>query len=308
MDVLVTGGAGFIGSNIVKKLVGDGYNVTVLDNLHTGSEVNLFFVKGKVKLIKKSTGELKNLTEKFDIIFHNGIYSSSPMYKENPGLVGVVINEFLLLLEYARKNDSKIIFASSSSLYNTLQPPHREDMDIKVTDLYTEARLTMERLGEAYYKIYGNRIIGLRYFSVYGPHEENKGKYANLISQFLWALQKDQAPVVFGDGTQERDFIYVDDVVEANLIAMKSNIDFGVFNIGTGKSTKLNEIISILNAKLNKQIKPKYVSNPIKNYVYCTLADTTKAEQVLGFKAKVDLNEGIDKLLQYYKKHLKIIY
>ena len=144
------------------------------------------------------------------------------------------------------------------------------------------------------------KVIGLRYFSVYGPHEKSKGKYANLISQFLWNLQKDESPVVYGDGTQTRDFIYVDDVIEANMLAMDSERRFGIFNVGTGRSITVNEMVDLLNKKLGKNIKPRYIENPLRNYVQHTLADTSKAEKELGFKAKTSLEQGIDKLIEYY--------
>jgi UDP-glucose 4-epimerase len=141
------------------------------------------------------------------------------------------------------------------------------------------------------------QIIGLRYFSVYGPHEENKKSYANLISQFMWAIRKGEQPIVYGDGSQKRDFTYVDDIVEANMLAMKSAIGLGVFNAGTGKAIAINEMIELLNRKMGTNLKPKYIPNPISNYVHYTLADTKKAEKELGFKAKVSLEEGIAKLV-----------
>ena len=136
MKFLVTGGAGFIGSNLVERLVKEGHEVTVIDNLHTGSESNLSTVRNKIKFIKGNSGKVSELNEKFDGIFHNGIYSSSPMYKENLHFVAQIIDEFIVLLEYARKHGTKIVFASSSSVYSGINPPHNEDMQIKVTDFY----------------------------------------------------------------------------------------------------------------------------------------------------------------------------
>jgi len=300
MEFLVTGGAGFIGSNLVERLVTEGHAVTVLDNLHTGSEQNISSVRDKIKFINGNAGKISELNQKFDGIFHNGIYSSSPMYRENLHLVGQIIDEFISILEYARRNNSKVVFASSSSVYSGLTPPHRENMPIKVTDFYTEARLPLERLGELYHSLYGVSVIGLRYFSVYGPHEESKGKYANLITQFLWSLKKGQPPVIFGDGNQKRDFTYVDDIVDANLLSMNSKIGFDVFNAGTGSTYTINQMYSILSKKMGASMEPKYVQNPIKNYVQYTQADTNKAEKILGFKAKLDLSSGIDRLLEYY--------
>lgn len=300
MNILVTGGAGFIGSNLVEALLQEGHSVTVLDNMHTGSEENL---KGlKVNLIKAEVGNLgKYDLGKPEVIFHQGVYSSSPMYKENPHLVAKAINDFITLLEFAKKNGSQIIFASTSSIYNGITPPHKEGIVPKVTDLYTEARIAMERLAELYHNLYGMKIIGLRYFSVYGPKEDSKGRYANLISQFLWAMIKGEAPIIYGDGTQTRDFTYIDDVVRANILAMKSGVKFGMYNVGTGRSYTLNQMTGILNKCLGTSIMPRYVENKIKNYVHATLADTTKAKKELGFQAKVALEEGVKKLIALEK-------
>jgi len=299
MDVLVTGGAGFIGSNIVERLVRDGYKVSVIDNLHTGNKQNLKDVMNSINFRKGNAGELGIFNKRFDIIFHQGIYSSSPMYKENPLLVADALQDFTKIMEYAKKHSSKVVFASSSSVYNGLKPPHREDMQLLVTDYYTEGRIAMERLAELYNKLYGVKVIALRYFSVYGPHEEFKKQYANLITQFLWAMQKDQPLVVYGDGSQKRDFVYVEDVVEANIKAASTidKIGFGIYNVGTGKNYSINEMINILQKELGKQAKVSYVENKIKNYVQETLADTKKAETELGFKTTINLGEGIKNLL-----------
>lgn len=296
MKILVTGGLGFIGSNIAERLVSEGHEVTILDNKHTGSEKNIEKIRGKVKVIAGRGREISKIKEKFDVIFHEGVYSSTPMYRKNPYLTAEVIEDFIAILEYAKEHKTRLVWASSSSVYNGVKPPQREDATISVTDFYTEARLAMERLAELYYKLYGVKSIALRYFSVYGPHEESKGQYANLISQFLWAARKGEAPVVYGDGSQTRDFTYVDDVVEANMLAMKSSLEFGIFNVGGGKNVTINEMIKLLGKVLGKEIKPKYIENPIKNYVEYTLADTTKAEKMLGFKSKVGLEEGIRRL------------
>ena len=293
---LVTGGAGFIGSNLVEKLV-ENNDIVVVDNLHTGSLENLKEFKNKVKFINKSCGEItsEDIGE-IDGIFHIGIYSSSPMYKEDRSLVGKAINDFLNILELARRENCKLVFASSSSIYNGNPVPWREDMDIKVTDFYTEARYAMERLADLYHQLHGVEWIGLRFFSVYGPKERYKGKYANLVSQFLWAMKRNETPVIYGDGEQRRDFIYVKDVVNACVLAMNSD-KIGIFNVGTGKDYSLNELIDILNDALGKDIEPKYVENPIKNYVQNTKADTEKAKKELGFEYKYSLKEGIEKLL-----------
>jgi UDP-glucose 4-epimerase len=292
MRALVTGGAGFIGSNLVEAIVDD-FEVTILDSLQTGSLKNLEAVRD-VKIIEKSSNDCLSLDLKPDVIFHLGIPSSSPMYKNNPLLVGEAINGMISILELARRSgNAKVVFASSSSLYNGVPAPQREDAAIHVTDYYTEARLAMERLAQLYRSLYEIEYAGMRFFSVYGPHEEAKGRYANIITQFFWEMKAGRSPLIFGDGSQTRDFIHVDDVVAALTLASKNGS--GIFNVGTGKAHSFNEVVSLLNLKLDLDLKATYRENPIKNYVMHTQADTTKAK-ALGFKAKVSLDEGIRRI------------
>jgi UDP-glucose 4-epimerase len=178
-------------------------------------------------------------------------------------------------------------------------------MPVFVTDYYTEARYYLERLSELYGVMHGVRSVGLRLFSVYGENEIPKGKYANIISQFIWCLLKGERPVIYGDGTQTRDFIYVEDVVDAFLISMDLDKG-GIFNVGTGIETSFNEAFSMIKEVLGSDLEPEYVANPIKNYVYRTKADTKKAEQDLGFKARVSLKEGIERLVKHYRNYREI--
>jgi UDP-glucose 4-epimerase len=294
MKFIVTGGAGFIGSHLAEELIKRGFDVIIIDDLSLGIENN---IPKEAVFIKGSSSKVSEISERVDGIFHLGIPSSSPMYKEDPYLVGKTINEAIAIFEYARKNQCKIVYASTSSIYNRNPIPFKEDMLIHVTDYYTECRYAIERLAKLYYDIYNVKSIGLRLFSVYGPREEHKGKYANIISQFLWAMMNNQRPVIYGDGNQTRDFIYVSDVVNAFILAMFSNIDYDIFNVGTGRNYSFNEVIKIINKYLGKDINPIYKPNPIRNYVYHTLADTTKAEKILGFKSKISLEEGIKNII-----------
>lgn len=188
------------------------------------------------------------------------------------------------------------MFASSSSLYNGLPTPNREDMDVMVTDYYTEARLGIERVAKLYHKLYGTGIVGLRFFSVYGPNERAKGIYANIVSQFLWEMQDGGIPVVYGDGEQTRDFVFVSDVVRACILAMESDVS-GLFNVGTGVSHSFNDVVVALNGVLGTDIEPRYIENPMKNYVAHTLADLTKAKDALGFSSEYSLEEGIREIV-----------
>jgi len=296
LKVIVTGGCGFIGSNLVERLVKDGYSVVVFDNLHTGSLRNIEGLD--VEFYDEPYSKMVEIVPEADVIFHLGIPSSSPMYKENPRLVGEAINDAIEIFESAKKYGCKVVYASSSSIYNGNKVPFREDMPIYVTDYYTECRYAIERLAKLYNILHGVKSVGLRFFSIYGPKEKFKGRYANIISQFLWAMLRDESPVIFGDGTQTRDFTHVYDVVDALLLAWKKDFECEIFNVGTGVAHSFNEIVDILNSILGKNIRPIYKPNPIKNYVYHTLADTTKAEKLLGFKAKISLEEGIQSLIE----------
>ncbi|MDE1828394.1 MAG: NAD-dependent epimerase/dehydratase family protein [Candidatus Micrarchaeota archaeon] len=298
LNVVVTGGAGFIGSNLAERLSKEN-NVTIIDTLHSGSLENLEAIKDKVTFIKARAGEIEKFAKAPDLIFHLGMYSSTPMYREDNMRVAEVVEDSVRLFRYAADKKVKVVFASSSSIYNGHKMPYREESFPFVTDFYTEARYFAERIAELYHNMEGLDAIGLRLFAVYGPHERAKKTFANLVSQFMWSLLEDKPPIVYGDGTQTRDFTYVDDIVDAFLLATRQS-GYDVFNAGTSKNYTMNELVSKLNAAMGKNIAPKYIETPIKNYVTGTLADTTKSERVLGFKAKVTLDEGIERLLGYY--------
>lgn len=297
MKFLVTGGCGFIGSHLVESLVNDGHTVVVIDNLHSGSETNLKGIKID-KLIRNDcrSVEVDGAISDIDGIFHLGIYSSSPMYKEDQTLVWKSIYDFQKMLFFAEWSNVKMVYASTSSIYNGNLIPWNEDYYIFVRDYYSEARYYMERLARLHCQTKGTNAIGLRLFSVYGPREESKGKYANLISQFGWDIRDNIKPVVYGDGDQRRDFIYVDDVVNAFRLAFKSKVECDVINVGTGIMKNLNEIVEILNDVIGKDIKPRYIPNKIENYIFSTLADTRKAYKKIGFKSGITVREGIEKI------------
>lgn len=300
MKILVTGGAGFIGSNLVKELVKQGHEVTVLDNYFLGCEENLKDVKDKINLV---VGDIKDfelvnkLMKGVDFVFHEAAASSAPMYDKNlQEVVSFNIKGFLNILISAEQNNVKrVIYASTSSIYGDLDIPHKEEMLVTPPNFYSATKYSMEHLAKIFTEKYALETVGFRYFSVYGPNEKAKGRYANIISQFLWDMKDGKRPVIYGDGEQTRDFTYVKDIVKANILAMDMEKKIGgeVFNIGTGKRNSFNEIIEILNKVLGKSIKPVYIENPIKNYVSHTLAGIKKAEKLLGFTAKYSLVEGI---------------
>lgn len=300
MKYLVTGGAGFIGCNIALWLRKEGHQVVVADDLSLGMRENLGAVhleRGDVRdraFIDWVAGDV-------DGVFHEAAKSSAPMFSPDPrdGL-DININGFTNVLEAARKYDLPVVYATTSSLYSRCPPPHSESQQVSPGSFYEMSMLAREEIAALYTELYGLSLVGLRYFSVYGPHEQHKGKYANNISQFLWGMAKGERPVIYGDGSQTRDFTYIDDVVEANILAMRSRLRGEIINVGTGTSHTFNSIIEKLNAAMGTKIAPKYVKNPLKNYVAHTMAETSKAEKLLGFRAKVSLDEGVMRTVKYY--------
>lgn len=298
MKILVTGGAGFIGSNLVKNLVDEDHEVIVVDNLSTGSLKNLSALKDDITFIESPCSRVLELSELkgLDGIYHYGIPSTTQLYRDNHLLVGEAINEFINILKLSEREDCKLVYASSSSVYNGCKTPFVEDMPILVKDFYTEARYLMERLARLYYDFHGVRSVGFRFFSVYGPNEEAKKNFANLISQFLWDIRKGRSPLIYGDGSQKRDFTFVEDINRGFRLGMDSDTEYDIFNLGTGRCYDLNELVKMINETLGTNIDPVYKENPLKNYVEVTLADTSKAKEKLGFKANITLKEGIERL------------
>lgn len=305
--VLVTGGAGFIGSNLVEALVDGGHDVTVLDDFSMGRKENLASVSGKVRVFKgdiRDANLVGKLTKGVDFVFNQAAASSSPMFKERPQeCMDININGFINVLRASKENGvRRVIYASTSSIYANNTPPLKEDMKVVPPNLYSVTKLANEQTAAIFNRDSEIETVGLRYMSVYGPHEEAKSQFANLASQFLWALKKGEQPVIYGDGRQTRDFTYVKDVVKANVLAMttKKKMNAEVLNVGSGKATDLNKLVSMICMLLGKKIKPTYVRIPEffrKNYIATQLADLAKIEKVLGYKPQYNLERGIAELL-----------
>ena len=295
MKILITGGAGFIGSAIVEAIHKD-HEVIVLDNLTTGSLENLNslevdFREGHTRKI----GEL--VPEKVDLILHLGMASTTALYLKDRNLVATEIEGSIAVFEKAVKDNAKVVIASSSSIYSGGQLPSKESQEVYVNDFYTECRLCIERLSKLYHDLYGMEVVNLRMFAVYGgAREKAKEKYANMVTKFIWRIKQGLSPVSYGDGTQTRDFTYIDDVVKAWLLASEYK-GFGIFNVGTGKNYNFNEVVEMINKIMETNLPMTYEPNPFKNFVFHCHADTTKAEQELGFKAEIILEQGIKKLI-----------
>jgi len=303
MKFLVTGGAGFIGSNLARRLLALG-EVKVLDNLMLGREEN---VPARAELTKGSVMDealVRDIVKGCDFIFHEAAHSSSPMFLENPQ-VGLQENTvgFMNVMNMAlRYGVKRVIFASTSSMYSGNPTPYSENMTVGANTFYEASFRCREIIAQTYYRFHGLSSVALRYFSVYGPNENHKGRFANNVTQFLCQIKHGLRPGIYGDGTQTRDFIHVDDAVEANLLAMKSRNGFEIFNIGTGVGTSFNTLVSLIYDALRKRVEANYIENPIKNYVMHTAADMTKSAEILGFKPVITLKEGIRRQIEHYDK------
>lgn len=307
--VLVTGGAGFIGSNLCNTLVKKGYAVTALDNLFLGKKTNLGekvkFVKGDVRNIK----DLEKAGKDFDYVVHLAAASSAPMFSNDlwDSYENNVMG-FIAVLEYCRKHKvKKLLYASTSSIYGNNPTPLTEDQQVWPPNYYSVTKYAMENTAHCYKKQFPEmELIGFRFMSVYGLNEKHKGEFANLASQFSWDVFEDRAPVLYGDGTQQRDFTNVKDIVQAIILAIETKRSFGstIFNIGTNKAYNLHILVDKINKVMGKNVKPKEIVNPVKEgYVRKQLADIKKIKKELGFKPTVELDEGLKEIYEDLKKN-----
>ncbi len=299
---LVTGGAGFIGSNIARELINRDVKVKVLDDMYLGTQNNLKDLD--LEIVNASVLNQKKVREAFkdcDTVFHNAARSSAPMHKENPAEgARVNIEGFINVVEESMNAGvEKLVYASTSSMYGSKNPPNKEDTGEYPINRYSASKMSRE----LYAKVYAEKgldITGLRYFSVYGPHEKAKGRFANIISQFLWKMMNNESPEIYGDGTQTRDFTYVKDIARANILAAQKGKSGQYYNIGTGKETSFNTVVEKLNKELDKNIESVKRENPIKNYVQRTKADITRAQKDLGYQPKYSFEKGLKKTVDFY--------
>ena len=258
MKFAVTGGAGFVGSNIVKLLVKENHDVLVIDNMHTGKKENLQEIFDKIEFCEldiRNIPELENKIKDVDGIFHEAaltIVQESFLMEEEYYDVNVKGTENIFKI--AEKYGIKVVFASSSSVYgNTEKIPIIENNERNPINPYGKTKLEDEFLAEKYSKK-GVSIIGLRYFNIFGKGQT--GSYAGVITKFVNQLKEKKSPIIFGDGSQIRDFIFVEDIAQSNLSAMLSKINFGFFNIGTGKTTTILQLAKFLIKVYNLEVSP----------------------------------------------------
>ena len=254
----MTGGAGFIGSNIVKKLVSRGDNVTVIDNLNTGKEENLVSVKDKIVFLNDSILNLDLLekeTKNIDGVFHQAALASvQDSFNKPEEYQNVNVNGTENILKLAKQNNFKVVYASSSSVYgNPEKIPIRESDSKNPINPYAETKLEKEELAKKYSKM-GVKVIGLRYFNVFGKGQSKE--YAGVLKLFLERIRDKLPPKINGDGSQFRDFVYVEDVADANIMSMDSNIDHEFFNVGTNTSITILDLAKIIIKFSNLNINP----------------------------------------------------
>ena len=304
--VLVTGGAGFIGSHLVDRLIRDDYEVVVLDNFFSGEIKNIkhhldsrrfYLVKGDVRNLE----DVKEAVRNVDAVFHLAAIVSVPLSIENPLLVNDVnVRGTLNLLEASLKADVKrFIYASSCAVYGEVDRlPIDERYPTSPISPYAISKLAADNYCRVFHRVHGLETVCLRYFNVFGPRQ-SEGPYSGVISQFINRLRQNKSPIIYGDGEQTRDFVYIDDVVEAGMLALKCKRCSGeVINVGTGKPTTINELANVLIEFIGQaDVKPVYIA-PREGDIRNSYANIGKAEKMFGYKPKITMREGIRLLLK----------
>ena len=300
---LVTGGAGFIGSHIAEALLGVGESVRIFDNLATGRESNLAALEGRAQFIQ---GDLRDLAsvraamQGVEVVFHQGALASVPRSIADPiGSLETNINGTQNVLLAARDSGvRRVVYASSSSVYgNTPTLPKREDMPTHPMSPYAVQKLSGELLCGVFTRIYGLETVALRYFNVFGPRQDPASEYAAVIPRFLTALIEKRPPIVFGDGEQTRDFTYIANVVQANLLAASSPDAVGyALNIGCGEQVSLNMVLRLAEELLGVIVDADY-REPRPGDVRDSCADINLAQRLLGYRPSVSFHEGLARTL-----------
>jgi len=307
---LVTGGAGFIGSNICIKLIEEGCFVRVIDNLLTGKKSNLASVIDRIEFIEADMGDegiAREAMKDIDVVLHQGALPSVPKSVDNPAATHrhCLDATFTVLLAARNAGVKRFVYASSSSAYGDSPTlPKVETMRPEPLSPYAASKLGGEYYCKVFFTVFGLETISLRYFNVFGPHQDPTSQYAAAIPAFVTAILKDKPPTIYGDGEQSRDFTYVDNVVDANLLAARAKKTSGeVINIACGKAVTVNEIIGMINNLKGKDIKPVY-TDPRLGDVKHSLADITAAEKLIGYKPKVSFEQGLQLAIRWYRENL----
>ncbi|MDR1040992.1 MAG: SDR family NAD(P)-dependent oxidoreductase [Deltaproteobacteria bacterium] len=299
---LVTGGAGFIGSHLTEELANRGIRVRVLDDLSSGTENNLAAVRGRIEFVLgdvRDPDAVSRAARGCGTVFHLAGLASVPLSREDPRLC-LDVNGLGTLNVFAAAADagaSRIVYASTSAVYGDLPAPHREDMALCPDSPYAAAKLLGEHLGLFYQEQRGIRAVCLRYFNVYGPRQTPDGPDSGVIPRFVAAALKGERPVIFGDGSQTRDFVHVKDVVRATVSASECPQASGAYNVATGSPVSISELAGLMRSLKPGLVQapafaPERPGDPLRSW-----ADVSRAERDLRFSAAVPLSEGLSGLL-----------
>ena len=305
---LVTGGAGFIGSNIAEKLVEMGEEVVVFDNLSTGHEGNIEHFRQGIKFVKgdiRSASEVRDALDGVDHVLHQAALASVPRSIDDPVLVNEVnVGGTLTVLEESRHAGVKsLVYAASSSAYGDSEVlPKREDMLPEPLSPYAISKLVGEHYCSVYSKVYGLPTVSIRYFNVFGPRQDPASQYAAVIPIFVTHLLEGKSPTIYGDGEQSRDFTYVGNVVRANIIAARWEQAAGqVINVACGGRFTLNELYQMLCELTGVSIDPVYAETRPGDVKH-SHADISMAEKLLGYSVETGLEEGLKRTVEWYKQ------
>lgn len=307
---LVTGGAGFIGSNICRRLVSEGHFVRVVDNLLTGKKSNLADIIDRLEFMEADMGDedtARSAMKNIDVVFHQGALPSVPRSVDDPASTHkhCVDATFTLLLAARDAGIRRFVYASSSSAYgDTPALPKLETMPPQPLSPYAVGKLVGEYYCSVFYQVFGLETISLRYFNVFGPCQDPTSQYAAAIPAFVTAILRDEPPTVFGDGEQSRDFTYVDNVVEANLLAARAERTTGeVINVACGKAITVNAIIDMINELVGKNVKPVY-ADPRPGDIKHSLAGINMAQDLIGYEPTVTFELGLQRAIDWYRDNL----
>ena len=306
---LVTGGAGFIGSHLIEELLKRGERVRVLDNYSTGRRSNIAEFLDRIELLDgdiRSYHVVREVVDGVDYILHEAALPSVPRSIRDPITSNDVnVGGTLNILEAARSAGvKKVVFASSSSIYgNNPELPKHEGMIPDPLSPYAVSKLASEKYCKVFSDIYGLPTIALRYFNVFGPRQDPSSQYSAVIPKFITAMIKDEQPVIFGDGEQSRDFTYVANVVNANLLAADAESVSGIaMNSACHQRITLNELVAFINKILGKNISPIY-KDERKGDVKHSFADITKIGKALHYIPSITFEEGLKITIEWYKKN-----
>ena len=309
MRYLVTGGAGFIGSNTVDELVRRGHGVVVLDDLSSGKEDNLVEVRSKITFMKGSITDIEVVQKAMvqaDYVIHLAARTSVPRSVKDPVDTNRInVDGTLNVLVAARDNKVKrVVFAASSSAYgDTPTLPKSEDMQPVPISPYGVTKYVGELYAQTFGRCYGLENVCLRYFNIFGPRQDPDSPYSGVLSRFSTAFLDSTPPVVFGDGEQTRDFTYVDNAVAANILACEAPSASGrTFNVGTGQAVSLNQVLQMLQKTSGKTLETKY--EPAREGdIRDSLADIRLAKEFLGYEPTVLFDEGLERTYAWYQSH-----